>query len=242
MRRLAGVVLGAVVLAACTGPAPEPVPTPSSSARSSAPSPTAPAPPPMEPVPPPAGYATTTGPITSELAARMAPSWRTGCPVPLADLRYVTVSYHGFDGAVATGELVVHADAVEAIAQVFRTLFEAGYPVRSMRLVDDFGADDDASMAADNTSAFNCRAVAGTRTWSQHAYGRAIDVNPVENPYVSAAGVFPSAGADYAARPDLPGVLHAGDAAVRAFADAGWGWGGSWPGPTDYQHFSATGR
>jgi hypothetical protein len=172
----------------------------------------------------------------------MTASWRAGCPVPLADLRYLTVSYRGFDGAVHDGELVVNADAVDALTQVFGALFAAGYPIRSMRLVDDLGADDDASMAADNTSAFNCRSIAGTRTWSQHAYGRAIDVNPVENPYVTRSEVFPPAGADFAARPELPGVLHDGDPAVAAFAAAGWLWGGAWPTPTDYQHFSTTGR
>ncbi|WP_242511713.1 M15 family metallopeptidase [Pengzhenrongella frigida] len=180
--------------------------------------------------------------ITPELAVRMAASWREGCPVALADLRYLTLTYRGFDGSVHEGELVVHADAADAITQVFRTLFEVGYPIRSLRLVDDFGADDDASMAADNTSAFNCRAIAGTRTWSQHAYGRAIDLNPVENPYVSSSGVYPAAGADFASRPDLPGVLHAGDAAVTAFATAGWPWGGQWPTTKDFQHFSATGK
>ena len=128
------------------------------------------------------------------------------------------------------------------ITQVFRTLFEVGYLIRSLRLVDDFGADDDASMAADNTSAFNCRAVAGTSTWSQHAYGRAIDLNPVENPYVSSSGVYPPEGRPYADRPDLPGVLHAGDLAVSAFATAGWPGGGAWSGTKDYPHFWATGR
>jgi len=261
MRRVAGVTVAAVVgavvvgvvLAACTGSGPEPGPSPSGSA-----SPTTTAGPPAGPssssggtpapaaltpeVPPAPRFAATTGPITPELAQRMAPSWRAGCPVPLDHLRYVTVAYHGFDGAVQTGELVVNADAVETITRVFRTLFDAGYPVRSMRLVDDFGADDDASMAADNTSGFNCRVVAGTRTWSEHAYGRAIDLNPVENPYVDGGRVVPSVGAGFAARPDLPGVVHAHDVVVRAFAREGWSWGGSWAGPRDYQHFSATGR
>lgn len=249
----------AVVVAGCTGAGPTtasgtgtpsgattPSGTTAGSGPTAAPSPSpSPAPSvslspseiPAEPV-----FAATATAITPELAVRMAASWREGCPVPLADLRYLTVTYRGFDGAAHEGELVVHADAADAITQVFRTLFELGYPIRSLRLVDDFGADDDASMAADNTSAFNCRAIAGTRTWSQHAYGRAIDVNPVENPYVSSSGVYPAAGADFVSRPDLPGVLHAGDAAVTAFARAGWPWGGAWPTTKDYQHFSATGE
>ncbi|PVU84150.1 peptidase M15 [Cellulomonas sp. WB94] len=169
-------------------------------------------------------------------------SWRPGCPVPVADLRYVTVSHVTFDGAVATGELVVHADLADGVVGVFRALFAAGYPIRSMRLVDDFGGSDDASMAADNTSAFNCRAITRGTGWSEHAYGRALDLDPVENPYVRGSLVLPVAGKPFAARPDLPGVVHADDAVVRAFADAGWQWGGYWASPTDYQHFSTTGR
>ena len=180
--------------------------------------------------------------ITPELAARMERSWRPGCPVPLADLRYVSVTHRGFDGVDRQGELVVHADAAQDVVTVFRALFEAGYPVRSMRLVDDFDASDDDSMAADNTSAFNCRAITGGSGWSEHAYGRAIDLNPVENPYVRGSSVAPSEGRRYADRPDLPGVIHDGDEVVRAFAAVGWLWGGDWESPIDYQHFSPTGR
>jgi hypothetical protein len=181
-------------------------------------------------------------PITPELAVRMEPSWRAGCPVPLEDLRYVTVTHRGFDGVDRQGELVVHADAAEAMVTVFRTLFDAGYPVRSMRLVDDFGASDDDSMAADNTSAFNCRAITGGSEWSEHAYGRAIDLNPVENPYVRGSSVAPREGRAFADRPDSPGVIHADDDVVRAFASVGWLWGGDWDSPVDYQHFSPSGR
>jgi hypothetical protein len=188
------------------------------------------------------GYAGAVAPITPELAARMAPSWRPGCPVPLADLRYVTVTYRGFDGAPATGELVVHADVADSVVAVFGELFALGYPIRSMRLVDDFGGDDDASMAADNTSAFNCRPISRGTGWSEHAYGRAIDLNPVENPYVRDGLVLPPEGVPYASRPDAPGVVHADDAVVRAFAAHGWRWGGDWSSPVDYQHFSTTGR
>ncbi len=180
--------------------------------------------------------------ITPELAERMSASWRPGCPVPLEDLRYVTVSHVDFDGAVRTGELVVHADVAEGLVGVFAELFAQRYPIRSMRLVDDFGADDTASMNADNTSAFNCRAITGGSSWSEHAYGRAIDLNPVENPYVAGSHVAPRAGREFADRPGLPGVVHADDEVVQAFAAAGWLWGGTWTYPVDYQHFSTTGR
>ena len=190
----------------------------------------------------PPAFTSAISPITPELAARMEPSWRPGCPVPLEDLRYVTVTHRGFDGVDRQGELVVHADAADAMVTVFHALFDAGYPVRSMRLVDDFGASDDDSMAADNTSAFNCRAITGGSEWSEHAYGRAIDLNPVENPYVRGSSVAPDEGRAYADRPDSPGVIHAGDEVVRAFASVGWLWGGDWDSPIDYQHFSSSGR
>jgi poly-gamma-glutamate synthesis protein (capsule biosynthesis protein) len=188
------------------------------------------------------GYAGTVTAITAELAERMAPSWRPGCPVPLADLRYVTVTHHVLGGGTATGELVVHADVADSVVAVFGELFAQGFPVRSMRLVDDFDGSDDASMAADNTSAFNCRPISRGTGWSEHAYGRAIDLNPVENPYVRGPLVLPPAGVPFAARAAAPGVVLAGDPVVRAFAAHGWQWGGAWDSPVDYQHFSTTGR
>jgi poly-gamma-glutamate synthesis protein (capsule biosynthesis protein) len=175
--------------------------------------------------------------------ARMRWSWRPGCPVGLADLRLLRVDHWGFDRRVHRGELVVHRDQARRVLGVLERLFRVGYPIRRMRLVDDYRADDDRSMAANNTSAFNCRPVAGTSRWSEHAYGRAIDVNPVHNPYVAGRHVSPPAGRPYADRARrAPGTIHAGDAVVRAFAAAGWAWGGAWRGARDYQHFSASGR
>lgn len=201
-----------------------------------------PAPPSPTPTPTPTPVVGTVSTISAELAERMAPSWREGCPVPLADLRYLTVPYVDMAGEEQVGELVVHADVAEGVLRVFAALHEARYPIRSMRLVDDFGADDNASMAADNTSAFNCRLRTGGTRWSEHAYGRAIDLNPVENPYVVGSHVAPPAGEAYVERPDAPGVLHEGDPAVQAFAAEGWIWGGTWTdGVLDYQHFSVTG-
>ncbi len=175
-------------------------------------------------------------------------SHRAACPVPLGRLRHLTVSHVRFDGTTTTGELVVHADQAEAVMGVFRELYDAGWPVRRMRLVDEYKGDDTRSMAADNTSAYNCRAVAGTDRWSEHAYGRAIDLNPVENPYVTGSSFVPAEGArftrlDRSAGADVPrGVIRDDDVVVRAFARIGWGWGGHWSSSKDYQHFSATGR
>lgn len=234
-----------VALAGCASSAPSRASAPSST-PSSAPAPVTAPPVPAADEPPVVALApaftSTISPITLELADRMRASWRPGCPVPLEDLRYVTVTYRDFAGAAVQGELVVHADAAEDVVTVFHALFDASYPVRSLRLVDDFGASDDASMAADNTSAFNCRAITGGTGWSEHAYGRAIDLNPVENPYVLGGSVAPDAGREFADRPDAPGVIHADDEVVRAFASVGWQWGGDWASPTDYQHFSPSGR
>jgi poly-gamma-glutamate synthesis protein (capsule biosynthesis protein) len=182
--------------------------------------------------------------ITPELAARMTPtSWRPGCPVPLSSLRHLRLSHMGFQGQELLGELVVHEQDVVAVAIAFKLMWDAGVPIERMQLVDDFGGDDAASMAANNTSAFNCRTVAGTATWSQHAYGRAIDLNPVQNPYVAGSAVDPPAGAAYLDRAQVrAGMLVEGGAAVVAFDRIGWGWGGRWSGAKDYQHVSATGR
>jgi hypothetical protein len=172
-------------------------------------------------------------------------SWHRGCPVGFGELRLLIVSRWGFDGRAHRGRLVVNRDAAAPMLDVMRSLYEERYPIRQMRLVDAYGADDHRSMAADNTSAFNCRFVAGSPgVWSQHAYGRAIDVNPIENPYVTASGyVSPPAGAPYLRRGKrAKGVIHRGGAVVAAFAAVGWGWGGKWPWPKDYQHFSASGH
>jgi D-alanyl-D-alanine carboxypeptidase len=171
-------------------------------------------------------------------------SWRPGCPVGFAELRLLTVSHWGFDGRVHTGRLVVHRDYAEGMVGAMRKLFRLQYPIRQMRLVDAYGADDHRSMDADNTSAFNCRYVAGSPgVWSEHAYGRAVDVNPIENPYVTDSGhVSPPAGARFADRAHAKGVIHRGGPVVRAFEAIGWEWGGNWSWPKDYQHFSATGN
>ncbi len=172
-------------------------------------------------------------------------SWHRGCPVGLGKLRLLELEHWGFDGDVHRGRLIVHRSQDRKVLGAMKRLFALEYPIRRMELIDRYGADDHRSMNADNTSAFNCRFVAGTRRWSMHAYGRAIDINPIENPYVSGAHVSPSAGAPFADRTrDAEGMIHAGDAVVRAFERrAGWEWGGAWPGGTrDYQHFSSNGE
>jgi hypothetical protein len=184
-------------------------------------------------------------PIGPTLAARMTGvSWRPGCPVPLRDLRAIVFRHWGFDGAVRTGTLIAHRDVATDLIRVFRRLYAARFPLRRVRPVDAYGGSDFRSIEADNTSAFNCRYVDGTTRWSEHAYGRAIDVNPIENPYVTSGGTtsHPASRPYLRRSPARPGMAVEGSSLVRAFDAVGWGWGGRWSGAKDHQHFSASGR
>ncbi|MBI5517138.1 MAG: M15 family metallopeptidase [Deltaproteobacteria bacterium] len=187
------------------------------------------------------------GPLdAATLAVMTAPggSWRAGCPVGLGDLWLLQVDHWGFDGAVHPGRLVVHRGHAGRLVEVFRALFQARFPIERMELVDTYGADDHRSMEANNTSAFNCREVAGRPgVWSQHAFGLALDLNPVQNPYLATGVVSPPAGLAWLDRTrPAPGLITAEGVVVRAFARAGWRWGGFWRHSKDYQHFSANGR
>lgn len=198
----------------------------------------------LPPAIPSEGFESTVSTIDDAMAARMSASWRPGCPVPLNELRLITLTHWGFDGRPRRGELVVAAPHADGITLVFRRLFDERFPIESMRLVDEFGGDDARSMAANNTSAFNCRSATGSSRWSEHAYGRAIDINPIQNPYVTGSGsVLPPAGVAHTARdPATPGLITHDSSVVAAFGQIGWKWGGSWSAGKDYQHFSATGR
>ena len=189
--------------------------------------------------PPPFTYS-----VARVAAADLPHSWHRGCPVAPAQLRRLRVSYWGFDRRAHTGTLVVNAGAVRPLTHVFARLYAKRFPIRRMRPIDAYGGNDERSLAADNTAAFNCRyAVAsGPKRWSAHAYGFAIDVNPVENPYLLNGRVHPRAGRVYLDRSRVRrGMAVRGGLLVSAFASVGWRWGGRWTGSPDYQHFSATG-
>jgi hypothetical protein len=177
-------------------------------------------------------------------AAQLGRSWHPGCPVGPAELRRVRVSYVGFDGRAHGGVLVVSRRVASDVGIVFRRLYGARFPIHSMRPVSAFGGSDDRSAAADNTSAFNCRfaVAAGPKRWSAHAFGEAIDVNDIENPYLLGSKVIPPAGRGYLDRSrDRRGMAVPGGVLVRAFASVGWLWGGRWAGSPDWQHFSRSG-
>jgi hypothetical protein len=184
------------------------------------------------------------GTVDALTADQVAATWRPGCPVGPDELRLLHLGYWGFDGAAHVGTMVVNASVAQDVVTVFGTLYRERFPIRSMVPEDAYAGSDPQSMAADNTSGFNCRdAVApGPPQWSVHAYGEAIDVNPVENPYLEGGAVQPAGGGAFLDRGNVrPGMAVAGGTLVDAFASVGWLWGGRWTDSPDYQHFSKTG-
>ena len=181
------------------------------------------------------------GPVVSAVtAADLGATWHPDCPVAPEQLRRVELDYVGFDNQIHRGALVVNEAVVADVIAIFGELVRQRYPIAKMQTVEHYPkADDELSMEDNNTSAFNCRPMPSGTSWSLHAYGRAIDVNPLINPYITKAGdLQPKTAAAYLDRSRTdPGILHAGDPAVRAFTDRGWIWGGGWHNPIDYQHF-----
>jgi hypothetical protein len=194
-------------------------------------------------LPPPAdgAFHSTSVPVPADVAARS--TWQPACPVALDDLRYVTVSFWGFDDLPHTGELLVHRTAADAIVAAFARMFAARYPIEEMRITSAAELDAPPTGDGNNTSAFACRPIRGSTSWSSHAYGQAIDVNPFQNPYRKGARVLPELSSSYLDRANVrPGMIVDGDAVTAAFDAAGWTWGGRWTNPVDYMHFSADGR
>ncbi|MGH3335497.1 MAG: M15 family metallopeptidase [Nocardioides sp.] len=186
-------------------------------------------------------FSATVGVVDEETRASMiGVSWKPGCPVPIDDLRIIEMNHWGFDGEVHEGgQLMVHRLVAQDVVTAFGDLFAAQYPIRRIELIEAYGGSDDASMEADNTSAFNCRPITGTTDrFSIHSYGQAIDINPVENPYVRGTTVLPPAGAAYLDREDVrPGMITKNDVVEKAFRDGKFFWGGDYNSLKDYQHF-----
>ena len=190
--------------------------------------------------PPSAPFACEIAAVPATARSRMeGVSWRgddSRCP-RWDQLAYLRLSHVTFDGGVGEGELVVAAALAARAAEVFRRLYVIGFPIRGMRLVDDFGASDDRSMAADNSSAFNFRVIAGTNVLSQHALGRAIDINPVENPWRRPDRIVPEQGREFADRARIrPGMIVRPGPVVAVFDELGWEWGGDWLHAFDDHH------
>ena len=166
-------------------------------------------------------------------------TWRKGCPVGFKRLREVHVSYLTPEGKTAQGMLIVHESVAEETKNIFKKLFEHAFVFQEIKPAAERAGDDDHLMATNTTSAFNCRRVTGGRGFSKHSYGKAIDLNPLWNPYVKGKTVLPPKGKPYAYnRKHLkqPGILRAKSLPVQLFKKAGWTWGGDWRSLKDYQH------
>ena len=186
-------------------------------------------------------YAT---PIDSTLFARISGrSYKEGCPVTVEDLRYLRVLHKDIEGRTLVGEMVANKSISDDLLEIFRSLYDASYPIERMRLIDDYDADDEASMLANNSSCFNYRLKSRMNSISKHALGEAVDINPLYNPYYrgTASGsriVEPAAGVPYLDRDgDFPYKIVRGDLCHRLFLEHGFHWGGSWTRSKDYQHF-----
>lgn len=168
-------------------------------------------------------------------------TWHPECPAPRDELRYVLLPFWGFDGEVHTGELLLRADAVDAVVAGFAHLHERRFPIEEMRVVEAAELDLPPTGDGNNTTAFVCRPSRGSGSWSEHAQGRAVDINPFHNPYVKGDVVLPELATAYVDRGNLrPGMLVLDD--VTAFTAAGWEWGGLWRSLLDHMHLSANGR
>jgi hypothetical protein len=177
-------------------------------------------------------------------AARLAHSYTADCPVRPEDLVMVTMDYWGFDSGVQRGQIVVARSQGDKVAEIFRRLFAIRYPIESVTPIGDLPTDiEDDDPDYNNTSGLHCRFIGGTTTWSEHAKGLAIDINPFLNPYITSGEIWPANSGKYRDRSlGEPGMITAGDAVVDAFADSGWYWGGYWRSVKDYHHFSTSGR
>ena len=165
-------------------------------------------------------------------------SWKPDAPVKLDELRYIKVTYWGFDDKNHIGELVVHEKVADEVVEIFKELYEAKFPIEKIKIIDEYNADDNLSMDDNNTSSFNYRVVAGTKTLSKHSYGLAIDINPVQNPYIKGQAIQPKKGKKYTDRSNIrKGMIVRGDVCYKAFVSRGWIWGGEWKTVKDYQHF-----
>ena len=184
----------------------------------------------------PFGVAPVGGPLRAKM---LSTTWHQGCPVELSSLRQLRITYRDYQKKTESGDLVVHADVAEELIAIFQDLYQAGFQIEKIKPVEEYNGSDDVSMAANNTSAFNCRDVTGqTGKFSNHSWGRAIDINPRTNPYVKGNIVLPPQGREHLDRTrQETGSILADSYIVKRFLRAGWQWGGAWTDRKDYQHF-----
>lgn len=185
------------------------------------------------------GYVFASQPIPEEVRARMeGKSMKDKAKIGYDDLRYLTLYYYDFDSRIQQGEMVCNKAIAHDLLSIFRTLFMEAYPIHSIRLVDDFDASDEASMQANNSSCFNYRTIAGSWRLSRHAFGMAVDINPLQNPCVRGSRIRPSTATDYVDRSkNFPHKIDDNDLCKKTFESHGFRWGGRWRSVKDYQHF-----
>lgn len=182
-------------------------------------------------------------PIDDATFGRMSgKSFKKECTIPRTELRHLRVLHYDLEGKIRLGEMVCNKAITKELAEIFRTLYDARYPIERMVLIDDYDADDERSMAANNSSAFNFRFVSGTTSLSKHSTGMAVDINPLYNPYVRTRNgrtlVEPQGACPYADRTkDFPCKIDTTDLCYKEFVKRGFVWGGSWKSMKDYQHF-----
>jgi hypothetical protein len=193
------------------------------------------------PPPPDDRFVSTIGPVPDDVIARS--TWTEECPVTRDELSYITVSFYGFDGTFHTGETIVNASVAADIVGVFEKLHAARFPIEGMKVTTQAELDAPPTGDGNNTGSFGCRPAVGSGSWSQHAYGLAIDINPFHNPYVKDDLIIPELATSYVDRDRvLPGMILPGDVVTAAFAAIGWKWGGDWHSLKDYMHFSQNGH
>lgn len=191
-------------------------------------------------------FAENTAPFQSQISAipdstqqtMQQYTWHPGCPVPIADLVYIQLSYWGFDHKPHRGELIVNKQLAGQTVNIFKTLYQRQFPIEKMQLIEEYQGNDEASLEANNTAAFNCRLVTGSQKFSQHSYGRAIDINPLQNPYVRGNKILPFQGKQFLNRnKQSPGMITQQSLVYQEFKKYGWKWGGDWRHLKDYHHF-----
>lgn len=195
----------------------------------------------LTPPPDDGTFAALVTPLDAGTAGRS--TWHADCPVTLDELRHVTLVHVGFDGRTHPGELIVHRDVADDVVEVFRALHAARFPLEEVRIIEAHELDRPPTGDGNTTTGFVCRAMISGARWSEHAFGRAIDVNPFHNPYVRGDLVLPELAGAYTNRSDVrPGMVIAGDEVTAAFDLVGWRWGGTWSSGPDWMHFSTSGR
>ncbi len=233
-------------------PTPSPTPAPSTTVTAapepeSPPSRALPVPPPTTTPPLPTTTTTTLppafeytiAPVTADVVRK---TWHEGCPLHWEELSLITMRYWNFAGRSVFGEMVVNTSVATEVVTAFGDLYNIGFPIERIALVDHYDGDDKAAMRANVTAGFNCRYVDGTERWSNHAFGLAVDINPLINPWAREGNVLPLEGTPFANRENpVPGMINEGDEAIAVFERLGWSWGGAWA-SADYMHFSKPGN